>query len=109
VLSELGWSITAMAAPPADIVGYQLAVLDIALDPVVARNRDGLELTWQVTARHRPCVVLSALKMMTRHADRSNSRPCARLHSQDCSSAATSSSTSCGRSVRPPSWKRRTC
>src|SRR5512143_1989139 len=49
VLSELGWSITALAAPPDDVLGYQLAVLDIALDPIVARNRDGLALTRQVT------------------------------------------------------------
>ena len=64
VLSELGWSITALAAPPeADAVrDYQLAVLDIALDPVVARNRDGLELTRQVTAQGTPCVVLSGLE-----------------------------------------------
>jgi RNA polymerase sigma factor (sigma-70 family) len=62
VLSELGWSITALAAPPDDVRGYQLAVLDIALDPIVARNRDGLELTRQVTAQGTPCVVLSGLE-----------------------------------------------
>jgi RNA polymerase sigma factor (sigma-70 family) len=62
VLSELGWSITALAAPPDDVRGYQLAVLDIALDPVVARNRDGLELTQQVAAQGTPCVVLSGLE-----------------------------------------------
>lgn len=62
VLSELGWSITALAAPPDDVYGYQLAVLDIALDPVIARNRDGLELTRQVTAQGTPCVVLSGLE-----------------------------------------------
>ncbi len=62
VLSELGWSITALAAPPDDVRGYQLAVLDIALDPVMARNRDGLELTRQVTAQGTPCVVLSGLE-----------------------------------------------
>ncbi len=62
VLSELGWSITALAAPPDDVHDYQLAVLDIALDPVVARNRDGLELTRQVTQQGTPCVVLSGLE-----------------------------------------------
>ncbi len=62
VLSELGWSITALAAPPDEVRGYQLAVLDIALDPVMARNRDGLELTWQVTSQGTPCVVLSGLE-----------------------------------------------
>src|SRR5512143_2082565 len=62
VLSELGWSITALAAPPDDVRGYQLAVLDIALDPIVARNRDGLELTAQVAAQGTPCVVLSGLE-----------------------------------------------
>src|SRR5512143_1786108 len=62
VLSELGWSITALAAPPDDVRGFQLAVLDIALDPIMARNRDGLELTRQVTAQGTPCVVLSGLE-----------------------------------------------
>src|SRR5512139_3982827 len=62
VLSELGWSITALAAPPDDVLGYQLAVLDIALDPVMARNRDGLKLARQVTAQGTPCVVLSGLE-----------------------------------------------
>ena len=62
VLSELGWSITALAAPPDDVRGYQLAVLDIALDPIMARNRDGLELIRQVTAQGTPCVVLSGLE-----------------------------------------------
>jgi RNA polymerase sigma factor (sigma-70 family) len=62
VLSELGWSISALAAPPDDVRGYQLAVLDIALDPIVARNRDGLELTRQVAAQGTPCVVLSGLE-----------------------------------------------
>lgn len=62
VLSELGWSITALAAPPEDVRDYQLAVLDIALDPIMARNRDGLELTRQVTALGTPCVVLSGLE-----------------------------------------------
>jgi len=62
VLSELGWSITAMAAPSADIFGYQLAVLDIALDPLLARNREGLVLIKQVTAQGTPCVVLSGLE-----------------------------------------------
>jgi RNA polymerase sigma factor (sigma-70 family) len=62
VLSELGWSITALAAPPDDVRDYQLAVLDIALDPMIARNRDGLELTRQVTAQGTPCVVLSGLE-----------------------------------------------
>ncbi len=62
VLSELGWSITALAAPPEDMRGYQLAVLDIALDPIMARNRDGLELTRQVTTLGTPCVVLSGLE-----------------------------------------------
>ncbi len=62
VLSELGWSITAMAAPPAEVHGYQLAVLDIALDPLLARNREGLELIAQVTQQGTPCVVLSGLE-----------------------------------------------
>ena len=62
VLSELGWSITALAAPPDDVRGYQLAVLDIALDPITARNRDGLELTREVIAQGTPCVVLSGLE-----------------------------------------------
>ena len=62
VLSELGWSITAMATPPDDIRGYQLAVLDIALDPLLARNREGLELIQHVTAQGTPCVVLSGLE-----------------------------------------------
>jgi RNA polymerase sigma factor (sigma-70 family) len=62
VLSELGWSITALAAPPDDMRGYELAVLDIALDPIVARNRDGLELTRQITAQGTPCMVLSGLE-----------------------------------------------
>ena len=62
VLSELGWSITALAAPPDDVRGYQLAVLDIALDPIVARNRDGLQLARQVAAQGTPCVVLSGLE-----------------------------------------------
>ncbi len=62
ILSELGWSITALAAPPDEVRGYQLAVLDIALDPVMARNRDGLELARQVAAQGTPCVVLSGLE-----------------------------------------------
>ncbi len=62
VLSELGWSITAMSTPPADIFGYQLAVLDIALDPILARNREGLALIQHVTAQGTPCVVLSGLE-----------------------------------------------
>jgi DNA-binding NarL/FixJ family response regulator len=62
VLSELGWSITAMATPPDDTSGYQLAVLDIALDPLLARNREGLELIQHVTAQGTPCVVLSGLE-----------------------------------------------
>src|SRR5512144_2468729 len=62
VLSELGWSITALAAPPDDVRGYQLAVLDIALDPIMARNRDGWELTRQVASQGTPCVVLSGLE-----------------------------------------------
>ena len=62
VLSELGWSITAMAIPPDDVRGYQLAVLDIALDPMLARNREGLELIKQVTQEGTPCVVLSGLE-----------------------------------------------
>jgi DNA-binding NarL/FixJ family response regulator len=62
ILSELGWSITALAAPPDDVRGYQLAVLDIALDPVMARNRDGLKLARQVSAQGTPCVVLSGLE-----------------------------------------------
>jgi DNA-binding NarL/FixJ family response regulator len=62
VLSELGWSITAMDTPPADTSGYQLAVLDIALDPLLARNREGLDLIQHVTAQGTPCVVLSGLE-----------------------------------------------
>jgi DNA-binding NarL/FixJ family response regulator len=62
VLSELGWSITAMATPPDDIRGYHLAVLDIALDPILARNREGLELIKHVTALGTACVVLSGLE-----------------------------------------------
>jgi RNA polymerase sigma factor (sigma-70 family) len=62
VLSELGWSIMAMATPPADVLGYQLAVLDIALDPLLARNREGLALIQHVTAQGTPCVVLSGLE-----------------------------------------------
>ena len=62
VLSELGWSITAMGTPPDDIRGYQLAVLDIALDPLLARNREGLDLIQQITAQGTPCVVLSGLE-----------------------------------------------
>lgn len=62
VLSELGWSITAMAAPPDDTRGYQLAVLDIALDPLLARNREGLELIQHVTTQGTPCIVLSGLE-----------------------------------------------
>ncbi len=62
VLSELGWSITAMVAPPAEIRDYQLAVLDIALDPLLARNREGLKLIEQVTRQGTPCVVLSGLE-----------------------------------------------
>ena len=62
VLSELGWSITAMAAPPEDVFGYHLAVLDIALDPILARNREGLALIQHVTAQGTPCVVLSGLE-----------------------------------------------
>jgi RNA polymerase sigma factor (sigma-70 family) len=62
ILSELGWSITALAALPDEVRGYQLAVLDIALDPVMARNRDGLELARQVAGQGTPCVVLSGLE-----------------------------------------------
>lgn len=62
VLSELGWSITAMATPPDDVRGYQLGVLDIALDPILARNREGLDLIRQITAQGTPCVVLSGLE-----------------------------------------------
>ena len=62
VLSELGWSITAMGTPPDDIRDYQLAVLDIALDPLLARNREGLELIKHVTTQGTPCVVLSGLE-----------------------------------------------
>jgi RNA polymerase sigma factor (sigma-70 family) len=62
VLSELGWSIRAMAAPPEDVRDYQLAVLDIALDPLLARNREGLDLIKQVTGQGTPCVVLSGLE-----------------------------------------------
>ena len=62
ILSELGWSIIAMAAPPADVRDYQLAVLDIALDPLLARNREGLALIEQVTQQGTPCVVLSGLE-----------------------------------------------
>ncbi len=62
ILSELGWSITALAAAPDDVRDYQLAVLDIALDPVIARNRDGLELARRVTAQGTPCMVLSGLE-----------------------------------------------
>lgn len=51
-----------MAAPPDDVRGYQLAVLDIALDPILARNREGLELIKQVTGQGTPCVVLSGLE-----------------------------------------------
>ncbi len=62
VLSELDWSITAMAAPPDDVRDYQLAVLDIALDPILARNREGLDLIKQVVRQGTPCVVLSGLE-----------------------------------------------
>ena len=62
VLSELGWSITAMATPPDDSSGYHLAVLDIALDPILARNREGLALIQHVTTHGVPCVVLSGLE-----------------------------------------------
>jgi RNA polymerase sigma factor (sigma-70 family) len=62
VLSELGWSITALANPPDDVRGYQLAVLDIALDPITARNRDGLDLARRVAAQGTPSVVLSGLE-----------------------------------------------
>jgi len=41
VLSELGWSITALAAPPDDVHGYQLAVLDIR-----ARSGRGAQPHW---------------------------------------------------------------
>ena len=51
-----------MATPPDDVSGYQLAVLDIALDPMLARNREGLELIQHVTAQGTPCVVLSGLE-----------------------------------------------
>jgi two-component system nitrate/nitrite response regulator NarL len=58
-LSELGWSITTVAQPPKSLSGYQLAVLDISLDPTASHNRDGLTLMKQLTAIGTPCIILS--------------------------------------------------
>ena len=59
ILSELGCMITATAAPPARLDGYDLAVLDIALDPNDAGNRDGLTLLRRLARSGTRCLMLS--------------------------------------------------
>ena len=59
ILSELGCTITATAAPPAHLDSYDLAVLDIALDPNDARNRDGLTLLRRLAQSGTRCLMLS--------------------------------------------------
>jgi DNA-binding NarL/FixJ family response regulator len=61
ILSELGFSIAATAAPPETPHDYQLAVLDIALDPSAPDNRDGLNLMKRLIQVDTRCVILSGL------------------------------------------------
>ena len=61
LLSEIGWNITASATPPDDLGGYDLAVLDVSLDPLLASNRDGLKIMERITALGTPCILLSGL------------------------------------------------
>ena len=96
VLSELGWSITAMDTPPADVSGYHLAVLDIALDPILARNREGLALIQHVTAQGTPCVVLSGLEDEDLVTQIAAAATCS-TSSPRLLSGATCSSRSCGK------------
>ena len=60
-MGESGWNITTSAAPPDDLAGYNLAILDASLDPSAAGNRDGLRLMERLTALGTPCILLSGL------------------------------------------------
>ena len=61
ILLSAGWDVTALDGPPADAAGYQLAVLDVALDPLVPDNRDGLAILDRLAALAIPCVLLTGL------------------------------------------------
>ena len=61
ILREAGWRVTSSAEPPADLAGYRLAVLDIALSATAPGNRDGLLLLDRLSGGATRCVLLSGL------------------------------------------------
>jgi CheY-like chemotaxis protein len=63
IVVGLGWNIAASAAPPDDLTGFNIAVLDMSLDPTEPGSRDGLKLMERLTALGTPCVLLSGISM----------------------------------------------
>ena len=61
ILTDLGFKVTALSAPPVDVGAYQLAVLDVSLDPTEAGNRAGLSVCDRLAEIGTPCVILSGL------------------------------------------------
>ncbi len=61
IVSQQGWDITAVAAPPDEMNGYDLAVLDVSLGGSARANQDGLKIMEHLTALGTPCVLLSGL------------------------------------------------
>jgi DNA-binding NarL/FixJ family response regulator len=61
ILREGGWTVTASDRPPEAVSDYQLAVLDVALDPDAPDNRDGLKLLERLSGTRTRCILLSGL------------------------------------------------
>ncbi len=68
VLQDAGGSVTAAGGPVADLDGYNLAVLDLALDPGNPDDRGGLEMITRLEATGTPCIVVSGLEEADRPA-----------------------------------------
>jgi DNA-binding NarL/FixJ family response regulator len=61
ILHATGWRVTAIGEPPEAVSGYDLAVLDVALNPAARDNRDGLAVLDRLADTGTPCVLLSGL------------------------------------------------
>jgi DNA-binding NarL/FixJ family response regulator len=61
ILTDLGFKVTTLSAPPAEVSAYQLAILDVSLDPTETGNRAGLSVCDRLAELGTPCVILSGL------------------------------------------------
>ena len=62
VLQDAGGSVTAAPGPVDDLTGYDLAVLDLALDPANPGDRGGFELIARLADSGTRCIVVSGLE-----------------------------------------------